>query len=98
VQGKNLMREEQMTLEQQGIVEAFWRKSERAAARGDHDEARAWMEGVVELDDANVDAWLRLASLIPAVRERMQCYARALELSPGNAQAKAGLRQARREL
>lgn len=92
------MSEKRMTPEQQSIVETFWAKSERAAARGDHDEARAWMEGVVELDDRNVDAWLRLASLIPVVRERMQCYARALELSPGNSQAKAGLRQARREL
>ena len=92
------MSEERMISEQQNIVEAFWRKSERAAAQGDHDEARAWMEGIVELDDRNVEAWLRLASLIPAVRERMQCYARALELAPGNPQAKAGLRQARREL
>ena len=86
------------TSEQQSAVDSFWHRAEQAAAQGNHEEARAWMEGVVELDECNVEAWLRLASFVPAVRERMQCYARALELSPGHPQAKAGLRQARREL
>jgi len=92
------MNKEATVSEEANVVETFWAKSERAAAQGNHDEARAWMEGVVELDHNNVQAWLRLASLIPSVRERMQCYARVLELSPGNPEAKAGLRKARREL
>ena len=90
------MSENQADQEKQAIVSTFWQKAEQAAAQGNSEEARAWMEGVVEVDDCNVDGWLRLASLIPDARERMQCYARVLELAPGNAQAKAGLRQARR--
>jgi thioredoxin-like negative regulator of GroEL len=78
------------------VLATFWRKAQEAVTQNRQEEARAWMEGIVELDEANVDAWLQLASLIPDTRERMQCYARVLELSPGNPQAKAGLRQARR--
>jgi thioredoxin-like negative regulator of GroEL len=90
------MREEQIGSENLAIVSAFWQKADQATAQDKREEARAWMEGIVELDDRNIDAWLKLASLIPDARERMQCYARVLELSPGNAEAKAGLRQARR--
>ena len=82
--------------DQQAVLSAFWAKAEQAADQNDVEEARAWMEGIVELDEHNIDAWLRLASFIPDARERMQCYARVLELAPGNTEAKAGLRQARR--
>ena len=92
------MSENGITSEQQAIVDRFWQKAEQAAGEGQDEEARAWMEGIVELEDGNVDAWLRLASLVSNARERMQCYARVLELSPGNRQAKAGIRQTRREL
>jgi hypothetical protein len=83
--------------EQQAIVDTFRQRAEQAAAQGQNEEARAWLEGVVELEIENVDAWLRLASLIPDARERMQCYAQVLQLDPGNRAAKVGLRQARRE-
>ena len=90
------MQGDQAGSEKQAILAAFWQRAEQAGAQDRREEARAWMEGIVELDDRNVDAWLRLASLIPDARERMQCYARVLELSPGNAEAREGLRQARR--
>jgi hypothetical protein len=82
--------------EQEVIVSTFWQKADDAAAQNRAEEARAWLEGIVAIDETNVEAWLQLADLIPDPRERMQCYARVLELSPGHPQAKAGLRQARR--
>ena len=82
--------------DQQVIVDTFRQKAERAVAQGQDEEARAWLEGVVNLDAGNVDAWLRLASLIPDAREQMQCYAQVLQLDPGNREAKVGLRRARR--
>jgi thioredoxin-like negative regulator of GroEL len=87
-----------MDVEQQAIVQTFLQKAAQAAAEGKDEQARAWLEGVVELDDANIEAWLRLAELVPDARERMYCYAHVLEIAPGNAQAKAGIRRARREL
>ena len=84
--------------EQQAIVETFMQKARQAAAEGKDEQARMWLEGAVELDDDNVEAWLRLAELIPDARERMQCYVRVLELEPGNAKARAGIRKARRNL
>ena len=92
------MNERKPTAEQQVVVDTFRQRAEQAIEQGQAEQARAWMEGVVALDDQNADAWLFLASLIPDARERMQCYARALQLSPGNAQAKAGLRKARRSM
>ncbi len=90
------MREDQAGSDKQAIVSAFWQRADLAIAQDRHEEARAWLEGIVELDDRNIQAWLKLAGLIADVRERMQCYARVLELSPGNTEAKTGLRQARR--
>ena len=85
-------------VEQQVIVDTFLQKATQAAAEGNSEQARAWLEGVVELDDDNVDAWLCLADLIPDARERMYCYVHVLEMSPGNAKARAGIRKTRREL
>lgn len=87
---------EKLDPEKQAIVSTFWERADQAAAENNPEEERAWMEGIVEVDDTNVEAWLRLAALIPDARERMQCYARILELSPGNSQAKQGLRRAMR--
>jgi thioredoxin-like negative regulator of GroEL len=84
--------------DQKTVVETFLGKAQQAAQEGQEQEARAWLEGVVELDAENVEAWLALASLIPDPRERMLCYANILQLSPGNPEAKAGLRQTRRQL
>ncbi len=92
------MQEDQAGSEKQAILATFWQRADQAGAQDNREEARAWMEGIVELDGRNIDAWLKLASLIPDARERMQCYAHVLELSPGNAEARAGLRQARRGL
>jgi hypothetical protein len=83
--------------ELQEIVSTFWRRAERATAEDRAEEARGWIEGIVELDDTNIDAWLRLASLVPDPRERMLCYSRVLELAPGHPEARAGIRRARRE-
>lgn len=80
------------------VIDTFWHKATQAVERGDREEARVWFEGIVELDHANVEAWLRLADLIPDPRERMYCYVHVMELAPGNAQARAGIRQTRREL
>ncbi|MFL7807045.1 MAG: hypothetical protein ACK2VD_11975 [Anaerolineae bacterium] len=80
------------------VLTTFWEKVEEAQAKGKEIEARGWLEGIVELNQEDAGAWLALARLIPDARERMQCYSRVLELSPGNAEAKQGLRQARREL
>jgi Tfp pilus assembly protein PilF len=84
--------------EQQAIVDTFLQNAEQAASQGQEEEARAWLEGAVEVDENNVDAWLRLAQVIPDARERMECYGRVLALAPGDSRAKAGLRKTRREL
>ena len=84
--------------EQQVILATFRDRAEQAEALGNDQEARAWLEGIVELDETDVDAWLALARLIPDPRERMQCYSQVLQVAPGNDQAKLGLRRARREL
>ena len=84
--------------EQQVILASFREKAEQAEAQGKDQEARAWLEGIVELDQTDVDAWLALARLIPDARERMQCYSHVLQIAPGNDQAKLGLRSARRAL
>jgi hypothetical protein len=80
------------------VLATFWGKVEEAQAEGKEIEARGWLEGIVELNQQDASAWLALARLVPDARERMQCYSRVLELSPGNAEAKQGLRQARRQL
>jgi thioredoxin-like negative regulator of GroEL len=80
------------------VLETFWAKAQQAIREGKDQEARAWLEGIVELDAENADAWIALARVVPDPREQMLCYANVLDLSPGNAEAKAGLRQARRLL
>lgn len=80
------------------VIETFWGKVSEAQAQGNEQEARGWLEGIVELDHRDADAWLALAKLVPNARERMLCYSQVLQLSPGNTEAKDGLRQARREL
>ena len=87
-----------MTREQKSVIETFWQRATQAAEQGHVEDARAWLEGIVEVDDQNVDAWLWLADLIPDARERMACYIQVLEAAPGNAQARAGIRKTRREL
>jgi thioredoxin-like negative regulator of GroEL len=80
------------------VLETFWGKASEARAQGNDEEARGWLEAIVELDQHDADAWLALAKLVPDARERMLCYSQVLQLSPGNSEAKDGLRQARREL
>jgi Tfp pilus assembly protein PilF len=80
------------------VLETFWERSREAMERGDEEQARAWLEGIVELDGDDVEGWLALARVTPDPRERMQCYSQILQLSPGNDEAKKGLRQARRQL
>jgi hypothetical protein len=80
------------------VLETFWGKANKAQAQGKRQEARAWLEGIVELDHHDPEAWLALAKLVPDAQERMLCYSQVLQLSPGNTEAKDGLRQARREL
>jgi hypothetical protein len=80
------------------ILDTFWGRWRAAMEQGDDEQARAWLEGIVELDQTNVEGWLALARLIPDPRERMQCYSQVLQLSRGNTEAKEGLRQARRQL
>ncbi len=80
------------------VVSVFKDKAERAMEQGDAEEARRWLEGVVELAPDDVDAWLRLAEVIPDPRERILCYVKVLEISPRNPQARAGIRRTRRKL
>jgi hypothetical protein len=80
------------------VLETFWGKANDAQAQGNEEEARGWLEGIVELDHRDPHAWLALAKLVPNARERMLCYSQVLQLSPGNAEAKDGLRRTRREL
>lgn len=80
------------------VLAAFWQRVENAQQKGDEQAARAWLEGIVELDAQNVDAWLALARLTANARERMEYYSNVLQLSPGHQEAKDGLRQARRQL
>ena len=92
------MGEQHQDPQQEIILATFWQKAQQAEAQGKDNEARAWLEGIVELDDTNIDAWLALARLISDAQERMVCYSHVLELSPGHEEAKTGLRQARRGL
>jgi uncharacterized protein HemY len=92
------MGEQQQAPEQETILATFWQNAQQAQREGEESKARAWLEGIVELDQDNVDAWLALARLIPDARERMLCYIHVLELSPGHPEAKAGLRKSRRQL
>ncbi|MBN1581777.1 MAG: hypothetical protein JXA89_13820 [Anaerolineae bacterium] len=92
------MVEKNMGTDQQVIIDTFWHKANQAADKGKNEDARAWFECIVELDDRDVDAWLRLADLIPDARERMHCYVHVLEISPGNVQARNGIRTTRRQL
>jgi hypothetical protein len=92
------MGEKQTGIEQQIVIDTFWKNANQAADTGKHEDARAWLEGIVELDDNHIEAWLRLADLIPDARERMHCYVRALEISPGNVQARKGIRKTRRQV
>lgn len=80
------------------VLQTFWGKANEAQAQGKEEEARGWLEGIVELDQHDADAWLALAKLVPDARERMLCYSQVLQLSPGNVEAKDGLRQTRRAL
>ena len=92
------MGEQQADTEQETVLATFWQKARQEQAKGNDIQARAWLEGIVELDDSSVDAWLELARMIPDPRERMQCFAKVLQLSPGHEEARAGLRRARRQL
>jgi|GEM_PF-4121535 len=80
------------------IINTFWQNADRAEAQDDVESARAWMEAVVQLDERNPSAWLRLAELIPAPQERMYCYVQVLEIDPHNKDAHAGIRKTRKEL
>lgn len=92
------MVEETQSTDRQVIIEAFWEKANQAADKGQNETARAWLEGIVELDEDAVDAWIRLADLIPDAHERMHCYVRVLEISPGNEQARNGIRRTRKQV
>ena len=92
------MGERRADSERETVLATFWQKAQQEEAKGNDTQARAWLEGIVELDDSNIDAWLALARLIPDPRERMQCFAKVLQLSPGHEGARAGLRHARRQL
>jgi hypothetical protein len=92
------MNENLADVDQQVIIDTFWQKANQAVDQGRDEDARAWLEGIVELDSGNVEAWLCLADLIPDAHERMHCYVQVLEISPGNAQARNGIRKTRRLL
>ena len=92
------MGEKRTDVDQQVVIDTFWQKANQAADKGRKEDARAWLEGIIELDDDHIEAWLRLADLILDARERMQCYVRVLEISPGNVQARKGIRKTRRQL
>ena len=92
------MVEETESTDRQAVIEVFWEKANQAADKGEDEAARAWLEGIVELNDDDIGAWLRLADLIPDARERMHCYVRVLEISPRNEQAKSGIRRTRKQL
>jgi Tfp pilus assembly protein PilF len=92
------MSETETASDRDTVLETFWAKSREAIEEGNDEQARAWLEGIVELDRDNAEGWLALAQVTPDARERMQCYSRVLQLSPGNNEAKMGLRQARRQL
>ena len=84
--------------ERQKVLDTFWEKAEQARAKGDANDARGWLEGMIELDEKNIAAWLRLAELSPDARERMSRYVQVLEFDPKNAEARDGIRKTRRLL
>ena len=92
------MSETETAADRETVLETFWEKSRAAMAQDDDERARAWLEGIVELDADNVEGWLALARVTPDPRERMLCYSRILQLAPGNSEAKRGLRETRRQL
>ncbi len=92
------MKKIQQHIDNQTVLDTFWQRATLAAGAGQKEDERAWLEGIVEIDRTNAQAWLRLADLIPDPRERMDCYVRVLEIEPRNTAAKKGIREARRLL
>lgn len=80
------------------VIRTFWQNADRAEAQNDVESARAWMEAIVQLDEKNADAWLRLAGLVSDAQERMYCYVQVLEIDPRNESARAGIRKTRKEV
>lgn len=63
-----------------------------------NDEARTLLAEVLRLNPRHEQAWLALASVLPDMRQAMECLSRALAINPGNRMAREWLEVARHEL
>jgi len=62
-----------------------------AAQAGRREQARDLLLRVVEVDEANVAAWLWLSSVVDSLDDREVCLENVLSLDPGNDAARRGL-------
>jgi hypothetical protein len=67
------------------------RRGQAAARVGHRDEAREYLRHAVQLDPANIVAWLDLAGVEDDPAEKVACFEAVLTQEPDNAEAKLGL-------
>ena len=77
-------------------VDQLLAEAKKAARAGQQVEARRLLWLALELDPDRAELWVWLAGVTPSARASLGYLARALTLDPTNAQARAGLRWARR--
>lgn len=69
-----------------------------AARVGDMSEARRLLTRATQQNPNDVDAWLALAGVVESLDYKRKCFSKALELSPDNSEARAGLERVEAKL
>ena len=62
-----------------------------AAKKGENDRAQELLLAVIEVDEANEQAWLWLSGVVDSDKDRQICLENVLLINPDNAAAKRGL-------
>ena len=76
-------------------LESLLREAGAAARAGDLSEAERLYRRVIDRSPANVEAWLGLGTVLSEPGRKAECFEKALELDPGNADAAASLERVR---
>jgi len=82
---------------QEGQVAVLMQRGLDAAKAGQKARARRYFAAVLEIDPANVEAWLQRAAVLDDPQETLAHLARALDLDPGNETARQTLKAVRRK-
>jgi len=73
------------------LVDSILVKANKAAASGNRDEARRYVEDAMKHDAEHEEAWLLKAHLTDPFDEQIVCFEKVLEINPENALAKANV-------